>query len=214
MARHRRLSSLPALLLAALILLVTCAHAIKFDLSAYPSNSVDDYKKCISQFVSSGTMVLITVKVDEGYNQRVDLEINDNSPARNQYVKQRDVNEARLALNTHADADVIICFTNTLSDGTRPLHIFFFFSSGFLLHWLNHSFFLLIGFNPDSKYKRVIDVDFDVGAEAMDYSAIAKSEKLQPIEAELRKLEKVVQEIWDEMEYLKNREAKMRDTNG
>jgi len=59
----------------------------------------------------------------------------------------------------------------------------------------------------------VIDVDFDVGAEAMDYSAIAKSEKLQPIEAELRKLEKVVQEIWDEMEYLKNREAKMRDTN-
>jgi hypothetical protein len=37
---------------------------------------------------------------------------------------------------------------------------------------------------------------------------------LQPLELELRKLEKVVQEIWDEMEYLKKREAKMRDTNG
>jgi hypothetical protein len=48
----------------------------------------------------------------------------------------------------------------------------------------------------------------------MDYSKIAKAEKLAPLEVELRKLEKVVQEIWDEMEYLKTREAKMRDTNG
>jgi hypothetical protein len=48
----------------------------------------------------------------------------------------------------------------------------------------------------------------------LDYSKIAKAEKLEPLELELRKLEKVVQEIWDEMEYLKRREAKMRDTNG
>ena len=34
------------------------------------------------------------------------------------------------------------------------------------------------------------------------------------MEAELRKLEQVVQEIVDEMEYLRRREAKMRDTNG
>lgn len=57
-------------------------------------------------------------------------------------------------------------------------------------------------------------MDFDVGAEAIDYSAIAKSEKLQLIEARLRKLEKVVQKIRDEMEYHKNREAKIRDTDG
>ncbi|RUS23958.1 emp24/gp25L/p24 family/GOLD-domain-containing protein, partial [Jimgerdemannia flammicorona] len=111
--------------------------------------------------------------------------ISDNSPAHNEYGKKRDVQDARLAFNTHADADVIICFTNHLADG----------------------------FTPDPKLKRVVDVDFDIGAEAADYSALAKTENLEPLEVELRKLEKVVQEIWDEMEYLKNREAKMRDTN-
>lgn len=73
---------------------------------------------------------------------------------------------------------------------------------------------VVTGFKNNAGYKRSIDVDYDIGAEALDYSKIAKAEKLQPLELELRKLEKVVQEIWDEMEYLKKREAKMRDTNG
>lgn len=73
---------------------------------------------------------------------------------------------------------------------------------------------VVTGFKSNLGYKRTIDVDYDIGAEALDYSKIAKAEKLQPLELELRKLEKVVQEIWDEMEYLKKREAKMRDTNG
>lgn len=75
-------------------------------------------------------------------------------------------------------------------------------------------FHMCKGFSPGPNYRRTIDVDYDIGAEAMDYSKIAKAEKLEPLEVELRKLEKVVQEIWDEMEYLKRREAKMRDTNG
>lgn len=54
----------------------------------------------------------------------------------------------------------------------------------------------------------------NIGAEAMDYNLLAKSEKLDPLELELRKLEKVVQEIVEEMNYLKTREALMRDTNG
>ncbi|KAI9284209.1 emp24/gp25L/p24 family/GOLD-domain-containing protein [Umbelopsis sp. AD052] len=132
-------------------------------------------------------MVIVTVKVGEGYNQRVDLEIFDDSESINKYATRRDVGEqgARLAFSTHADASIFVCFTNTLSDG----------------------------FNPGPNYRRTIDVDYDIGAEALDYSKIAKAEKLEPLEVELRKLEKVVQEIWDEMEYLKSREAKMRDTN-
>lgn len=43
---------------------------------------------------------------------------------------------------------------------------------------------------------------------------IAKNEKLGPLETELRKLETVVKEIVNEMQYLKRREARMRDTNG
>ncbi|OZJ05324.1 hypothetical protein BZG36_01561 [Bifiguratus adelaidae] len=160
------------------------ASAIKFDLPA--TLSVHPKRKCIHQYVPQDTMVLVLVKVSDGYNQRVGLEIFDNSLSANSYDKKRDLNgEVRLAFNTHADADISVCFTNTLHDGIQP----------------------------DPKYSRVIDLEFEIGAEADDYQSLAKAEKLAPLEVELRKLEKVVQEIVDEMEYLKTREAKMRDTN-
>ncbi|KAG2171984.1 hypothetical protein INT43_001461 [Umbelopsis isabellina] len=170
-----------------LSLLATFVSAIKFDLAASPSSSAYNDRKCLSQYVSENTMVIVTVKVGEGYNQRVDLEIYDDSDSMNKYATRKDVGEqgAKLAFNTHTDASIIVCFTNTLSEG----------------------------FKNNAGYKRTIDVDYDIGAEALDYTKIAKAEKLKPLELELRKLEKVVQEIWDEMEYLKKREAKMRDTN-
>jgi p24 family protein delta-1 len=43
---------------------------------------------------------------------------------------------------------------------------------------------------------------------------LAQKEHLKPIEAELKVLEDVMKSIVDEMEYLKEREVKMRDTNG
>ncbi|RUS21107.1 hypothetical protein BC938DRAFT_475467 [Jimgerdemannia flammicorona] len=72
MAR-RRPSTLP--LLAVLALLVACATALKFDLFAQPATQVWANRKCISHFVPNDKTVLITVKVDDGYNQRVDLEV-------------------------------------------------------------------------------------------------------------------------------------------
>ncbi|KAJ2955976.1 hypothetical protein NQZ79_g8117 [Umbelopsis isabellina] len=176
-----------------LSLLAAFVSAIKFDLAASPSSTAYADRKCLSQYVSENTMVIVTVKVGEGYNQRVDLEIYDDSDSINKYATRRDVGEqgAKLAFNTHTDASIIVCFTNTLSE----------------------VLIVVTGFKNNAGYKRSIDVDYDIGAEALDYSKIAKAEKLQPLELELRKLEKVVQEIWDEMEYLKKREAKMRDTN-
>ena len=60
----------------------------------------------------------------------------------------------------------------------------------------------------------VVDLDVDIGADAVDYNAIANQESLSGLETEMRKLESVVEEILNEMDYLKKREAKMRDTNG
>lgn len=71
-----------------------------------------------------------------------------------------------------------------------------------------------IGFKESPQYKRSIELQFSVGAEASDFKKIASAEKLSPLELELRKLETVVSEIVDEMNYLKRREAKLRDTNG
>ncbi|KAI8342744.1 emp24/gp25L/p24 family/GOLD-domain-containing protein [Chlamydoabsidia padenii] len=64
-----------------------------------------------------------------------------------------------------------------------------------------------------STSSRWVEVVMNIGANAMDDKLVAKSEKLDPLELELRKLEKVVQEIVDEMVYLKIRETFMRGTN-
>jgi hypothetical protein len=58
-----------------LSLLATFVSAIKFDLVASPSSTAFADRKCLSQYVSENTMVIVTVKVGEGYNQRVDLEV-------------------------------------------------------------------------------------------------------------------------------------------
>lgn len=39
------------------------------------------------------------------------------------------------------------------------------------------------------------------------------TEKLKPVETELRRIEELVQEIVNEMDYLRTREQKLRDTN-
>ena len=46
-----------------------------------------------------------------------------------------------------------------------------------------------------------------------DWSAIQAAEKLKPVETELRRIEETVNEIVNEMEYLRLREQKLRDTN-
>ena len=66
-----------------------------------------------------------------------------------------------------------------------------------------------IGKNPS----RHVELDIDIGADAQDWSAIQAKEKLKPVETELRRIEETVNEIVLEMEYLRIREQKLRDTN-
>jgi hypothetical protein len=60
---------------------------------------------------------------------------------------------------------------------------------------------------------RHVELDIDIGADAKDWSAVQAGEKLKPVETELRRLEEVVAEIVTEMDYLRSREMKLRDTN-
>lgn len=60
---------------------------------------------------------------------------------------------------------------------------------------------------------RHIELDIDIGADARDWSAIQAQEKLKPVETELRRVEELVAEIVAEMDYLRTREVKLRDTN-
>jgi len=60
---------------------------------------------------------------------------------------------------------------------------------------------------------RHVELDIDIGADAKDWSAVQATEKLKPVETELRRIEELVAEIVAEMEYLRGREQKLRDTN-
>ena len=60
---------------------------------------------------------------------------------------------------------------------------------------------------------RHVELDIDIGADAKDWSAVQATEKLKPVETELRRIEEMVQEIVVEMDYLRSREQKLRDTN-
>ncbi|EDO17657.1 hypothetical protein Kpol_1004p31 [Vanderwaltozyma polyspora DSM 70294] len=61
--------------------------------------------------------------------------------------------------------------------------------------------------------KRYVELDIESGAEARDWNKISASEKLKPIELELRKIEELADEVVDELNYLKSREERLRDTN-
>lgn len=60
---------------------------------------------------------------------------------------------------------------------------------------------------------RSIELDIDIGADARDWSSIQVQEKLKPVEGDLRRIEEMVGEIVNEMEYLRSREQTLRDTN-
>ena len=103
----------------------------------------------------------------------------------NDYGRPRDIaGEARYAFTSHADGPFDVCFENILQAKQSVM-------------------------NPS----RHIELDIDIGADAKDWNAIQAGEKLKPVEMELRRLAEVAKEVVDEMDYLRGREMKLRNTN-
>ncbi|KAH8828752.1 emp24/gp25L/p24 family/GOLD-domain-containing protein [Flagelloscypha sp. PMI_526] len=161
-------------------------HAVKFSLSSqkYPE------AKCIWNPVHDNALVIVTANVGPGANQRIDVEILDSSPDKNVYLHKKDLTgESRLAITAHAEGEVGVCFRNFLQNEKNLSH------------------------QEAMKLARVIDLDVDIGADAVDYNAIANQESLSGLETEMRKLEGIVKEIVDEMGYLERREERFTGTN-
>ncbi|KWU43121.1 hypothetical protein RHOSPDRAFT_35382 [Rhodotorula sp. JG-1b] len=173
-------------LVVAAVSLASFASGVKFSLTAHHNPQ----PKCLWNYAMQDTLVVISVSAPLAGNnlQRLDMEVVDGSKSRNTYQSKRGLKgETRMAITTHADADLGVCFSNVL-DPSVPEH-------------------------QAAKYERLIDLDVDIGADAVDYNAIAKQESLSGLEVEMRKLEGIVKEIVEELNYLKRREARMRDTN-
>lgn len=102
---------LPLLLLSILSLTLP-SSAIKFTLQA----SHAPIQKCLWSYAMSDTLVVISVSAPlAGPMQRVDMEIVDGSGSRNIYQSKKGIKgETRMAITTHADADLGVCFKNYL----------------------------------------------------------------------------------------------------
>lgn len=159
--RQPRLSaslSLPLLLVVLLLVLTESTQAIKFSLPAYrypPS-------KCIWNNVHTNQLVIVTANVGPGANQRVDIEIIDSSSQKNVYLSKKGIKgETRLAVTAHAEGEVGVCFKNYLEGGMC-----------YLLSISLHGIELCHSDVPHEETpsrSRVIDLEVDIGADAIDY---------------------------------------------
>ncbi|KAL1955944.1 hypothetical protein VTO42DRAFT_7929 [Malbranchea cinnamomea] len=172
-----------------LVLLVLCcllplySHALKFDL--YANTHSGKNERCIRNFVGADQLVVVTAIVSgtKGDGQQVNMHIKD--ALGNEYGRPKDiVGETRQAFTPAADTTFDVCFENKL-----------------------------VGKKTGSNPYRHVELDVEIGADARDWSAIQAQEKLKPVEADLKRIEALVGEIVNEMEYLRQREQKLRDTN-
>ncbi|KAK0247398.1 hypothetical protein LTS09_017475 [Friedmanniomyces endolithicus] len=159
--------------------------ALKFDIQAHPGGESAKQERCIRNFVAKDQLVVVTATVSgkRGDGQTLNMHIKD--AVGNDYAHPRDVaGENRFAFTSHADSAFDVCFENILTAQQAVM-------------------------SPT----RSVELDIDIGADAKDWSAIQAGEKLKPMEAELRRLSESAKEVVDEMDYLRTREMKLRDTN-
>ncbi|GAP84578.2 putative endoplasmic reticulum vesicle protein 25 [Rosellinia necatrix] len=169
--------------ICSIVLFIASVNALKFDLIA---TSQRDGKKerCIRNFVARDTLVVVTAIVSGSKGDGQMVNIHIRDTVGNEYGRPRDVaGEQRTVFTSHADAAFDVCFENILQSGRTN--------------------------NPT----RHVELDIDIGADAKDWSAIQATEKLRPVETELRRIEEMIQEVVNEMDYLRAREQKLRDTN-
>ncbi|KAF2726293.1 hypothetical protein K431DRAFT_335703 [Polychaeton citri CBS 116435] len=141
-------------------------------------------ERCIRNFVSKNQLVLVAVDVSGSRGDGQVLNMHIKDAVGNEYGRPRDVvGENRYAFTAHADSAFDVCFENAANQ--------------------HHS----------SPPVRSIELDIDIGADAKDWSSIQANEKLKPVEAELKRLSEVAGEIANEMDYLRSREMRLRDTN-
>lgn len=98
-------------LLITILIVPFQTSAIKFALPA----SKNPVRKCIWNAAHDGALVVITVNLGPGENQRVDIEIVDRSEHQHLYLAKQGLKaETRVAITAHGEGDVGICLKNTL----------------------------------------------------------------------------------------------------
>lgn len=156
--------TLSPLLFITLFAIFLPTNAIKFALQAYRYPPA----KCIWNPAHINALVIVTANVGPGQNQRVDIEIVDSSPQKNVYLSKKGIKaETRLAITAHSEGEVGVCFRNYLYHGA--------FIGGILSSQIDIQFFFVtvdVSYEQAPKMSRIIDLDVDIGADAVDYKYV------------------------------------------
>lgn len=141
---------------------------------------------CIRDFVGRDQLVVVNVKTSgrSGDGQRLLMTVEDTLG--NKFARKNEINkDIRVSFTTYEAVAIDICFTNTLErTGSRRVYL-----------------------------SREVELEVESGSEARDWNAVQAAEKLKPNEVDLRRVEEITYEISRELQYLKAREERMRDTN-
>ncbi|KAJ2639336.1 vesicle coat component [Coemansia sp. RSA 1694] len=172
-----------AVVFAILAIVLRLSSALEFDLPATPE--IAGARRCLSQWLPMGTHVRVKAKALPGVSgQKVNMEIHDDSPHVNQYGARRQLDDATFRFDTQAHANVIVCFQNVLEPNF-----------------------------PNDGRSQTIQFKMESGAMAEDFHKVQQEEKLKPMEMELRRLALTLDDVQDELQYLKQRESSLRDAN-
>ena len=171
--------------------ILTLLQGLRFELG----ESKEPY--CIRDFATPGQLIVVDVVTDDansGKEAQLDMFIRDT--AGNEYRKKKDIFGDLKVAFTCPDNGIVafdVCFEHTIPYSTSKKSYRNSANSPSLI--------------------RFVELDIEMGSQARDWNKIQAVEKLKPVEVDLRRIEELTDEIVDELQFLKSREERLRDTN-
>ncbi|OLY80554.1 Endoplasmic reticulum vesicle protein 25 [Smittium mucronatum] len=163
--------------------LISLASGIRFDIPSLPKG--EGASRCISQWIPKDTPVKVDADTTQiGSNQVLIANIFDDSAFNNKYAHHNSLTTQKFSFITQAHANVIVCIDNVLDPGVQK-----------------------------SNQYSTVKLHMESGQSASDFQKMVVENELNPIEAELRRLESNLEDVQDFLNYLKTSEAKLRSMN-
>lgn len=179
------------LVLLALFNAFTMSKGLRFELG----ESKEPY--CIRDFATPGQLIVVDILTDtanSGKEAQLDMFIRDT--AGNEYRRKKDIFGDLKVAFTCPDNGIVafdVCFEHIIPYSTSKKS------------YRNN--------RNSPALTRFVELDIEMGSQARDWNKIQAVEKLKPVEVELRRIEELTDEIVDELQFLKSREERLRDTN-
>jgi hypothetical protein len=163
---------------------LSIVNALRFEIPAQQGNG---QPQCVREFVSDGQLVVVSVNTNGRSNDGQILSLRITNADGDEYRRKDDITgNIKVAFSADETSSFDICFTNRLQPGYNT---------------------------HGTQLSREIELEVESGANARDWNAIQSAEKLKPSEVQLRKVDEMLDEVINELEYLIRREHRLRDTN-